>query len=263
MANKYLAREDAPFGAEVWEVLDATMMEAAKGQLTGRRLLHVEGPFGLGLKAVPLRDERGEDGLTTGRVLPLSMIRKPFTLGARDLANYEREDVALNTNPVAEAAIGAARQEDDLIFEGASGMPGLLTAEDAHQHNLSAWEEMGAAANDLIQAITALDGAGFHGPYTLALAPARYNLLFRLYDRGNRSEMEHVRTMITEGVLKAPVLESGGVLLASGRRYASIVLGQDMSIAFIGPGDSGLEFAISESLALYIRRPQAICVLKD
>ena len=30
MANKYLAREDAPFGAEIWGVLDAAMKQAAE-----------------------------------------------------------------------------------------------------------------------------------------------------------------------------------------------------------------------------------------
>jgi len=55
---------------------------------------------------------------------------------------------------VAEAAIAAARREDDLIF---NGVPGLLTIEGAHQRQLSAWDEVGAAAKDVIQAITALD----------------------------------------------------------------------------------------------------------
>ncbi|HIC93259.1 MAG TPA: bacteriocin, partial [Anaerolineae bacterium] len=59
-----------------------------------------------------------------------------------------------------------------------------------------------------------------------------------------------------------PILESGGGLLASGRQYASIVLGQDMAIGFIGPVGEKLEFSISESLALLIRQPGAICVLK-
>ena len=158
-------------------------------------------------------------------------------------------------------AIAVARREDDLIFNGAPGIPGLLTVEGTHRQQLSAWEEVGAAANDVIKAISTLDEAGFHGPYALALAPARYNLLFRRYPQGNQSEMEHVRTMVTEGIVKAPALE-GGLLLAGGRHYASIVLGQDMSIAFIGPAGGEIEFAISESLTLYIRRSQAICVLE-
>jgi uncharacterized linocin/CFP29 family protein len=52
------------------------------------------------------------------------------------------------------------------------------------------------------------------------------------------------------------------LLLASGRQFASIVLGQDMSVGFIGPVGEDLEFSISESLALLIREPKAICALK-
>jgi uncharacterized linocin/CFP29 family protein len=262
MANKYLAREGAPFGSEVWDVLDAAMKEAAKSQLVGRRLLHVEGPFGLGLKAVPLRDAEAESGLIASEVLPVLLIQEGFTLGARDLANYEREGLSLDTSPVAEAAMACARREDELIFTGRPGVPGLLTVKGASEVNLSAWDEVGTAANDIIQAITTLDSAGFHGPYALALASERYNLLLRLYPRGPFSEMEHVKTMVTEGIFKAPILESGGVLLASGRQYASIVLGQDMTIGFIGPARDRIEFSISESLTPRIRQPQAICVLK-
>jgi uncharacterized linocin/CFP29 family protein len=263
MANKYLAREDAPFGPETWEVLDATMKEAAKSQLVGRRLLHIEGPFGLGLKVVPLQDAEVEPGLVASEVLPVMLIQKAFTLGVRDLASYEREGITLDTSAVAEASIECARLEDDLIFNGKSHMPGLLTAEGSNGMKLSAWDEVGTAANDIIQAATTLDNAGFHGPYCLALAPERYNLLFRLYPRGPSSEMEHVKKMVTDGVFKAPILEGGGVLLASGRQFASIVLGQDMTVGFIGPTGEEIEFSISESLALRVRQPQAICVLKE
>jgi uncharacterized linocin/CFP29 family protein len=262
MANKYLAREDAPFGSDTWKVLDSVMMEAAKSQMVGRRLLHIEGPFGLGLKAVPLQDIETESGLIVSEMLPVLLIQKTFALGVRDLASYEREGIALDTSAVAEAAIECARLEDDLIFNGMPPAPGLLTIGSSNELKLSPWDEVGAAAEDIIKAMTILDNAGFHGPYSLALAPSRYNLLFRRYPRGNFGEMEHVKTMVTEGVFKAPILESGGVLLASGRQFASVVLGQDMTIGFVGPTGEEIEFSISESLAPLIRQPQAICVLK-
>lgn len=263
MANKYLAREDAPFGAETWKVLDAAMAAAAKSQLVGRRLLHIEGPFGLGLKVVPLQDTETKSGLITSQAMPVPLIQTTFTLKIRDLASYERDGVSLDTSAVAKAAMTCARMEDELIFNGAPGIPGLLTAKSANTLKLSSWAEVGTAANDIIQAVTALDNAGFHGPYALALAPSRYNLLFRRYARGNFSEMEHVKNIVTDGVFKAPVLKSGGVLLASGRQYAVIVLGQDMTIGFIGPAGDVLEFSISESLVPLIRQPQAVCVLQE
>jgi uncharacterized linocin/CFP29 family protein len=239
------------------------MMEAAKSQLVGRHLLHIEGPFGLGLKAVPLQDAEAKSGLITSQVIPVPLIQTTFTIGMRDLANYERDGVSLDTSAVAKAAIECANMEDNLIFNGAPGVPGLLTMKGANELALSAWNEVGMAAEDIIRAMTALDNAGFHGPYCLALAPSRYNLLFRRYERGNFSEMEHVKTMVTEGVFKAPILKSGGVLLASGRQFATIVLGQDMTIGFVGPAEGKLEFSISESLVPLIRQPQAVCILKE
>jgi len=262
MANKYLAREDAPFDSEIWGKLDAAMIQAAKQQLSGRRLLEIEGPFGFGLKSIPLSDVQGDDGLTFSQTQPLVWIQRDFELGTRDLANYEREKISLNVKPVIEAARACAKLEDKLIFEGADGVPGLLTAEGTQGLDLSPWDEVGSASNDLIKAITMLDDVGFHGPYTLALAPKHYNMLLRLYERGNRSELEHVKMMVTDGVVKAPALKSGGVLMASGRQNVSVVLGQDLSLGFIGPAGDKVEFFIAESLALRIRVPEAICVLK-
>jgi len=263
MANKYLAREDTPFGSEIWEVLDAAMKEAAESRLVGRRLLDVEGPFGLGLKSVPLGDAETESGLIASQVLPVVFIQKTFSLGTRDLANYEREGIALDTCPVSETARECARLEDDLIFHGIANVPGLLTAGDSNSMNLLSWEEVGAAAKGIIEAISRLDDAGFHGPYSLALAPERYNLLFRLYPQGKQSELEHIKMMVTAGIFKTPILKSGGVLLASTAQCASVVLGQDMSIGYVGPAGEKQEFTISESLTVRIRQPQAICILKE
>jgi uncharacterized linocin/CFP29 family protein len=262
MANKYLARDDAPFGSTVWELLDTTMQEVARSQLVGRRVLDTEGPYGLGLKAVPLADRETGSGLIASQVLPVFFVQKPFSLGTRDIANYERDGLAPDTGPVAEATLECARLEDELIFHGAPNVPGLLTAEGSSRMDLSSWEEIGAAANDIIHAMTHLDDAGFHGPYCLALAPQRYNLLFRLYPRGKQTELEHLKTMASEGVYKAPILESGGVLLAANVRCAAIVLGQDLNVGYVGPAEGRQEFSISESLAVRIRQPGAICILE-
>lgn len=262
MANKYLGRDDAPFGASVWSLLDEAMLVAAKGQLAGRRLLPVEGPFGLGLKAVPLHDRELEAGLTASPLLPVLALREEFSLGVRDVAAYEQSGAALDTVPVAEAARACARREDALVFQGAAGVPGLLTVEGANTLDLSPWDEVGQAAADLAQAITLLDRAGFPGPYALALTPERYNRLFRLYPHGNQSELQHVQAMLGTGIGKAMALDKGGVLLALGGHCASLVLGQDMSVGFVGPAGDRLEFSVTESLTLRIQYPQAICVLR-
>lgn len=261
MENSYLGREEAPIGSETWKALDNTMAEAAKGVLAGRRLLHIEGPYGLGLKAVPLQDCRTEGGLIVSCFLPVNMILKTFLMSKRDLAATEREGVPIDTAMVASTAIDVAMQEDSLIFNGATGLQGLMNAEGTGKYKMATWDTIGKAAEDVIAAITLLDKAGFHGPYTMALSPSRYNLLFRRYSQGG-TELEHVQSIVTDGVFKAPILEAGGVLMASGRQYAAIVLGQDMTVGFIGPVGESLEFSVSESLALLIREPRAIVTLK-
>ncbi len=96
----------------------------------------------------------------------------------------------------------------------------------------------------------------------MALAPSLYNLLLRRYPQGDGTELDHIRTIVTEGIVKAPILKKGGVLLASGRQFNSLCIGQDMAVGYNGPTGNSLEFYVIESLALVVRVPEAICVLK-
>jgi len=267
MAGKFLGREDAPFDEKTWAALDEVVTSAAKSQLSARRLLDIEGPYGLATKSVPLEDKtvaEGDARLASSKVLPIPLIEAGFTLSARDLATFEETGFSLDAEAVARAAMAIAAAEDALIFEGNKGLgiEGLLTARGALSLKLGKWEEVGAAANDVIHALNALDEAGFHGPYLLALAPALYNLLHRIYPQGYQIEMQHIESIVGSKVIKAPGIKSGGVLLASGKQFASIVVGQDMMTGFVGPSGSGYEFKVSESLAPRIRVPASVCVLK-
>ena len=64
MATQLLNRDDAPFGEKVWEAIDAAVVGAAKSQLGARRILPVDGPHGLGLKSLPVRDAPARESLS-------------------------------------------------------------------------------------------------------------------------------------------------------------------------------------------------------
>ena len=271
MSEKYLHRDDAPFGDDVWEKIDHAVIGAAKSQLSGRRILPTKGPFGLGLKAIPFGDTSSEgkgiiDGVSMSAscVIPLAMIQSEFSLPIRDVAAFEEGGVPLDLGPATKAALLLARQEDELIFNGAQALKsvGLLNTPGVRSVKLKAWNETGAAVEDIIGAATELDNAGFHGPYALALTPKSYNTLFRRYPQGNMTELEHIRQIVTDGVVKAPGIPGGGVLVDTSGPYADIVLGQDMMTGFVGPDSGRYEFAISETVALWLRQPEAVCVLK-
>lgn len=266
MASKYLMRDDASFGDDIWARLDEVVLSVAKSQLSGRKLLDVEGPYGLSLKSVPLQDELAVDAevkLISSQMLPVPLLETFFSLSPRDLAAFEQSGFSFDTGTIAEAGMNIAAAEDGLIFQGnkALEIDGLMTGESVQMVDLGNWDEIGTAANDIIKAVNSLDAAGFHGPYLLALSPKLHNLLYRLYPQGYQIEIQHIMSIVGSEVIKAPGLKTGGVLLAEGKQFASIVIGQDMSTGFVGPEDSGLKFKITESLVPKIRVPASICVL--
>jgi uncharacterized linocin/CFP29 family protein len=224
----------------------------------------------LGLKSLPSGDcpvdEKMPEGveMAAGCVTPLAVIQKSFSLPIRDIAAFEQSGLPLDLSAAAAAAIDCARQEDSLVFNGskALSLKGLLNAPGTNSTKLSLWEDVGAAVENIIAAVTSLDDKGFHGPYALGLAPNLYNLLYRRYPQGNQTELDHVKGIVSDGVVKAPAISSGGVLLAAGTAFASIVLGQDLMTGFVGPAGNSYEFIVSETLALWLAQPAAVCVLK-
>ncbi|MFP4418229.1 MAG: encapsulin, partial [Chitinispirillaceae bacterium] len=81
--------------------------------------------------------------------------------------------------------------------------------------------------------------------------------------QGNTIELEHLRSLVSGGIIKAPAIREGGVLLATGKQFASIILGQDMMTGFEGPDGRNYTFFISESIALRLSVPSTICFLKS
>ncbi len=265
--SDYFGRSDAPFGGAVWEMLDNVVIGAARSRLTGRRLLDIEGPYGVELKSIPLGDKltpSGDLSIAASVSIPVPMLQVKFSLNQRDMAAFETSGMPFDASAITQAAFTLAAAEDALIFEGSKtlGISGLLNSTGARSLKLGSWDELGAPANDLARAVTGMDEAGFTGPYTLALAPGLYNALFRLYPGGAKTELDHLNEIVGSKIIKAAGLKSGGVLLASGKQVASIVLGLDMTVAYIGPTGSGFDFAISESLVPRISVPESVCVLK-
>lgn len=262
MGTPYLSREEAPFGSELWKVLDEACVSMAKEELSGRKFLPLRGPFGLGFAFVPLSVRSLEEGISTLEGKSLVALERSFHLKKLDIAQFERGSVSLDLAPLVKATREVAKLEEKLIFEGLGGQSGLCTHPSAGSSSLSEWDKPGKAAEDIIRAVSILDREGFHGPFALALSVERYNLLFRNYPGTGHTELSHICSIVGDRVVKSPVLREGGVLLAVNPMYAEIILGQDLQVGFVGPEEEGYRFSISESLALLLREPRSVCVLK-
>ena len=270
--RSYLPGSDAPFGQEIFAVIQNTVLEVAKGQLGGRRLLEVEGPYGLGHKSFGLMDRPvGEQAQVGGAVarlksaptVPIPLLEATFELGIREVAGYEQGQAPFDLEPAVMAAIAMARAEDLLVFQGNDqlGLKGITNYPGVQSLGLGDWNVMGQPVEDIIKAVGMLEAKSLLGPYALALSPANYDVLFRRDQEAAMLQLQHLREIVTAGIVKSPALSAGGVLVAAGRPFASIVLGQDLTLGFVGPKDTGYELVIYESLATRVSVPDAVVVL--
>lgn len=263
----YLNRAAAGFGDDIWERIDHAAVTAARDQLTGRRFLPVDGPYGLGLTAIEAGEDGycrepapGEAGAVTSRAIAVPMLRRNFQLSIRRIEGFRQLGQPLHLTAVNHAAEAVARREEEFIYYGQQDfhLPGLLTVDGKSVHRTGDWSKTQQALDDVLAAVSALDGNGFHGPYALALAAPLYNALFHRYEGTEMMQLEHLRGLCELGVYKASI--SGGVLVDA--RVGRLVIGQDLMAGYARQDGIHHELYLSESIVLLIEQAAAVCLLE-
>lgn len=262
----YLNRRQAQLPDAIWQAVEETAVAAARERLTGRRFLDLDGPFGLGLTAIETGNDdycrqpaADEAGAVMGRAVSVPMLRKSFRLSIRRVAAHLDHGQPLDLTPAEDAAEAVADREEEFIYVGqpTRELPGLLTHEGRQQLEGGDWAAVERALADVLAAVTKLDEAGFRGPYALALAPALYNGLFRLYPGTDVLQLEHLRRLCTRGIHKAPI--DTAVLVDP--HVGKLILGQDMSAGYSNEDGVHYHLYLAESMVLRIDDPAAICTI--
>lgn len=276
----YLLRNQSPLTEEQWQTIDRIVTAVAQRQLVGRRFIPLFGPLGPGVQTIA--DDRlsgvdlgavdlmGDDGQTPvqaihRRFIALPMIYKDFRLHWRDIETNQQFGVPFDTGPAAAAAAFCARAEDNMIFNGDAslGLEGLLNAEGRQVMPLADWGTVGAAFEDVVQATQRLIGAGFFGPFALAVSPRLYASMNRVYANTGVLEIEQVSKIATAGVFQTPVIpDNRAVVVSVGAENLDLVLSQDLITAFLETRGMNHFFRVFEILALRIKRPAAVVTLE-
>ena len=256
----------APESPELLNKIEEAAVSAARDILSGRRIIDVEGPYGLGLTAVEVGNDDlcrqpgpEEASAVLSHALSLPMIYRRFSLSRRRIAAFREMGQPLNLKVVEDAAQAVAMREEEFIYHGQPDfhLHGLLTAAGRNTLQGGDWGSVDQVLDNVIAAVNTLDSKGYRGPYGLALAPALYNNHFRRYPGSDLLQIEHLKRLCTRGIVKAQI--EGGVLVA--KDVGSIVLGQDLQIAYLTPDAAHENFAVTESLVLKIEAPDAICTI--
>lgn len=262
----YLNREQAPFGDNVWQLIDEAAVKAARDRLSARRFLDVDGPYGPGLTAIEVGNDGycrqpgpDEAGAVIGRAISMPMLRKSFKLSIRRLASYLDLGQPLNLTPVEDAAEAVVAREEETIYFGQAdfGLEGLLTAKGRKHLDGGNWANLEEVLSDVIAAVTKLDDVGFRGPYALVLSPALFNGLFRHYPGTNLLQLEHLRRLFDRGIHKASI-EGGAVV---DPHVGPLLIGQDLSAGYVSQDGIHYELYLSESIVLRLDEPQAVCTI--
>lgn len=275
-----LDRDSAPLSAVEWRELDEAVIDVVRKTVVGRRMIELQGPLGSGIYTMPYSvfdsaaspvgmDLTGDQeayvvSANARKTLELPVLYQDFKLMWRNIETDRKLGVPFDVSAAAVTAGYLARQEDKLIFQGdtALRLEGLLTAEGRLSLAMGDWQTAGAALADVVKAVAELTAHGHLGPYALAVSPALYGQLIRAYENTGLLELEQIKAIVTDGVYATPALgPKQAVVVETGARNMSLVVGQDVSIAYLGPVNMNHLFRVMETAALVIRRPSSICTI--
>lgn len=277
---EFLDRKSAPFNEEEWRRLDEAVVSTARSLLVGRRFIDVLGPLGPGVYTMPYTvfggrspagiDMAGDDDrfmvqAERRATINLPLLYKDFKIVWRDVEADRHLGIPLDVSAASVAANDVAVQEDNLIFNGSKELAqeGLLTAGKRQKVKIGNWDETGAALADAVKAVSALSEAGHYGPYAMVVSPRLFGRMVRVYDNTGRLELEQVKALVGGGVHYSNAIGGNkAVVVATGARNLELAVGQDLTTGFLGPENLNHQFRVLETVALLIRRQDAICSLE-
>lgn len=293
-----LGRDSAPFSGRVWQQIDGIIAGIKASNCTARRFLDVDGPWGLGLTSISDEedwldpDDAGPDPanwnvpravrrrggevdeldrrgtfLVQSDARPIPLISSEFLVGIRGVEAFDDECQPLELYRVTRSARDVALEEERLLYYGAVGNDGLLQTPAAQRTPLP-----GNTPVDLLTAIQnalqALAGRGFAGPFALALAPILYTRLIDFAGpAGNVVLFDTVARLFSRGIHMAPVIlppganNAAGVIVTCVPAYVRLVIAQDWVAAYRGMRSVFHRFLILNSLRLVISEPAALQTL--
>lgn len=268
---------EMPLAKREFEELQTVVIEAARRQMIGRRILEIYGPLGAGIQAVPAdryedlaaaeADQLGEEvsnAFGAGKRVQLSIpiLYKDFILHWRDLEMARQLDTPVDFSSAAGAASVVATREDDLIFNGDAtlGIEGLLNTQGRLTHMIEDWSESGRPYADIVQMTQKLIEHAQFGPYAMVVHPTLYAKMLRVHQGTNVLEIEHVRELVTAGVFQSPVLpQHAGVIVSVGRQNFDLVISEDLNVSYLGAEHMNHPFRVYECIVPRVKRATAIC----
>ncbi|MCS7111444.1 MAG: family 1 encapsulin nanocompartment shell protein [Ignisphaera sp.] len=206
---------------------------------------------GRGVDAVPLEKAGARV------VVVLEEISRGFVITQRAIDYSRAAKQPLDIGDAIRAASELAMDEDRKVLEK------LITTEGTVRLSITGWDEPGTAVAEVSKALQELLKNGVVGPYMLFVSPTRYAKLVAVYERTGVMELTRLKSLVKD-VIAAPILpDDTAVVVASTPVVLDVVIGGDTEVEYIGPEDGVHRFRVWETIAVRVRNPRGIAILKQ
>jgi uncharacterized linocin/CFP29 family protein len=259
-----LHRELAPISEAAWTQIEEEASRTLKRYLAARRVVDVRDPGGTALAAVGtghLRDIAAPgDGIIARQreVKPLVELRVPFELDRHAIDDVERGSNDSDWQPLKDAARLIAFAEDRAIFEGyaAAGIQGIRQG--TSNPIITLPTDVSDYPRAIAGALTQLRLVGVNGPYSVLLGADAYTALSAADDNGY-PVLDHIK-LLNEDIIWAPAIAGAIVLTKRGGDF-DLHIGQDISIGYLGHGDTSVRLYLQETFTFLMLTAEAAVAL--
>jgi uncharacterized linocin/CFP29 family protein len=247
----------APVTPQAWEEIDRTASQVLQGQLSARKLIDFEGPYGPTLGAVnvgrlSVGDEEAPGDAPWGlrQVQSLVEVRIPIILAQMELDNISRGCKDPDLSDVEDAARKLVLFEETAVFRGfpPGGIEGLLPC--CAHGALKLPRDANDMPHTVADGVNRLMRVGVGGPYALVLGQEHYFPLMEA-GTGGYPPRQIIRNTLQGDIHWSPALE-GGVLLSSRGGDFELVVGEDASIGYAMHDRDNVELYLSESFTFRV-----------
>ncbi|BDR93232.1 family 1 encapsulin nanocompartment shell protein [Vulcanisaeta souniana] len=231
--------------------------EAANGVRRFRKHLTVY-EAGPGLDAVPLDEAvTGPPVTATRSVIPLKELSVKFSISQRQIEYTRARGERVYSVIADQATIRLSYEEDSTILNDILGNPKVKTM------GISSWDTPGSAVTEVSNAVNTLYGNYIPEPHVLFVSPGRYTKLLMVVERTGVMELTRVKSLVKDIVIIPQLRDDTALLLSAHHSVIDIAVGADTALVYLGPEDGTHGFVLWETLAVRIKDPRGVIILKQ
>ncbi len=246
------------FKPDEWSYFKEKIIETVNANRVLRKYLPIYNP-GRGVEAVVVEEiEVGETISPKGRkLIPLEELSVKFSISQHMIDHARRRGEKPDFSPALYAAAKLGLLEDEYLVKQ------LLSVKEALTGRISDWSKGGIAVEEISQALSMLVKENIPGPYILFVSPARYSKLVMVHEKTGVMELTRLKNIVDEVVALKQLPDDKALLISANQYMIDIAVGADTVLDYIGPENGNHVFRLWETLALRIKYPKAIMILKQ